>query len=194
MNWKNSGRCALKTWSRPRGISADEALPDSAGKVHKRAGILRLRIIAVGGKMPGWVDAAVDEYARRLPRELSLEWVNVALGKRPKSGGITRAVAEEGKAILRAVAERDTVIALDVKGKGWTTEQLAENLFVWQASGSHYSLLIGGPDGLSEDCTQRASIRWSLSPLTLPHPLVRVLLAEQLYRAWSINAGHPYHK
>ncbi|MEH6544660.1 MAG: 23S rRNA (pseudouridine(1915)-N(3))-methyltransferase RlmH [Porticoccaceae bacterium] len=155
---------------------------------------MRIRVIAVGGKMPDWVSTPVKEYSRRLPRELALEWIEVPLGKRHKGGGSAQAIAEESKALLRAVAERDTVIALDVRGKAWTTEQLAGELAGWQASGDHYSILIGGPDGLSDDCYQRARLRWSLSPLTLPHPLVRVLLAEQLYRAWSINAGHPYHK
>lgn len=155
---------------------------------------MRIRVIAVGGKMPDWVSTPVKEYSRRLPRELALEWIEVPLGKRHKGSGSAQAIAEESKALLRAVSERDTVIALDVRGKAWTTEQLAGELADWQASGDHYSILIGGPDGLSDDCYQRARLRWSLSPLTLPHPLVRVLLAEQLYRAWSINAGHPYHK
>ncbi len=144
--------------------------------------------------MPDWVKTAVAEYSRRLPRELALKWVEVPLGKRRKGSDLAQAVAEESKVLLKAIPEYDRVIALDVGGKSWSTEQLAEELRKWQASGDNYSVMIGGPNGLAEDCYQRADLRWSLSPLTLPHPLVRVLLAEQLYRAWSINAGHPYHK
>ena len=96
--------------------------------------------------------------------------------------------------MLKAIGERDQVIALEVQGKSWSTGDLAVNLQHWQGSGDNVSLLVGGPDGLAPTCLARADSRWSLSPLTLPHPLVRVLLAEQLYRAWSINAGHPYHR
>ena len=94
----------------------------------------------------------------------------------------------------KTLPEGDRVIALDVRGSAWSTEQLAEELSDWQMAGTNVSLLIGGPDGLSRDCLQRARQRWSLSALTLPHPLVRVVLAEQLYRAWTITAGHPYHR
>ena len=96
--------------------------------------------------------------------------------------------------ILKRVPEGDRVIALDVAGKRLSTESLARELQSWQLSGCNYSLLIGGPDGLSPECLSRASQRWSLSDLTLPHPLVRVLLAEQLYRAWTITVNHPYHR
>ncbi len=100
----------------------------------------------------------------------------------------------EKKKILAAVAPADKVIALDVRGKSWSTEQLAQQLKDWQMSGDNYSILIGGPDGLSPACLARADLCWSLSDLTLPHPLVRVLLAEQLYRAWTITVNHPYHR
>jgi 23S rRNA (pseudouridine1915-N3)-methyltransferase len=96
--------------------------------------------------------------------------------------------------MLAAIGKGDGVIALDVLGKAWSTEHLAEQIKSWQMSGRNMSLLIGGPDGLSEACLQRAEQRWSLSALTFPHPLVRVILAEQLYRAWSINNNHPYHR
>ena len=96
--------------------------------------------------------------------------------------------------MLKAIPDGDKVIALDVKGKSWSTEELAQQLGDWQMSGDNYSLLIGGPDGLSPQCLARAGCRWSLSNLTLPHPLVRVLLAEQLYRAWTITVNHPYHR
>ncbi len=96
--------------------------------------------------------------------------------------------------MLRAIAQGEGVIALDERGKSWDTLALADQMRGWLAGGRHYNLLIGGPDGLAPDCLARAEQRWSLSPLTLPHPLVRVVLIEQLYRAWSVTAGHPYHR
>lgn len=96
--------------------------------------------------------------------------------------------------MLAAISDRDRVVALDVKGKPWSTEQLASHLRDWQLGGDNISLLVGGPDGLAEECLARADQRWSLSALTLPHPLVRIVLAEQLYRAWTINNNHPYHR
>ena len=94
----------------------------------------------------------------------------------------------------RAVPDTHLIIALDVQGQSWSTEKLSQQLEHWLAGGRHLSLLVGGPDGLADQCMQRAEQRWSLSPLTLPHPLVRILVAEQLYRAWSILSGHPYHR
>lgn len=144
--------------------------------------------------MPKWVEQGVDEYCKRLPPELKLEVKEIALGKRGKGADIRRAIASEGQQMLAAIGDRDRVVALDVKGKPWSTEQLASNLADWQLGGSNISLLVGGPDGLAEECLQRADQRWSLSALTLPHPLVRIVLAEQLYRAWTINNNHPYHR
>ena len=155
---------------------------------------MRLKIIAVGTKMPAWVEQGYGEYAKRLPPELKLEVVELALGQRGKGADLKRAIAKEGEAMMKAIDPRDHVIALDVKGKPWNTEQLADKLREWQGSGDNFSLLVGGPDGLAPECLMRANSRWSLSNLTLPHPLVRILLAEQIYRAWSINAGHPYHR
>jgi len=155
---------------------------------------VRLRIIAVGTKMPGWVEQGYQEYAKRLPPELKLEMVELGLGHRGKGADLKRAIAKEGAAMLKAIAPQDHVVALDVKGKPWSTEQLAGQLNTWQGSGNNFSLLIGGPDGIAPECLSRANSRWSLSNLTLPHPLVRILVAEQLYRAWSITVGHPYHK
>lgn len=155
---------------------------------------MKLKIIAAGGKMPGWVQQGYNEYAKRLPQEISLEVIEVPLGYRAKGQPAVKAIAAEGQAMLKQVSPADRVVALEVRGKAWDTEQLAEQLSGWQLSGNNCCLLIGGPDGLSAECLSRADQRWSLSPLTLPHPLVRVVLAEQIYRAWSINAGHPYHK
>lgn len=155
---------------------------------------MRVSLIAVGTRMPAWVEAGVNEYRKRLPPELQLDIREIALAKRGKNADIARAMQQEGSAMLAAIAPRDVVIALDVQGKSIGTEQLAARLAQWQLSGDNFSLLVGGPDGLAPECLERARERWSLSALTLPHPLVRVLIAEQLYRAWSINNNHPYHR
>ena len=155
---------------------------------------MRLRIIAIGTKMPDWVEAGCNEYLKRLPSELNLEIVELPLGQRGKGADINRTIQREGEAMLKAIGEHDHVIALDVLGKPWSTEQLADKLQDWQLSGDNFSLLVGGPDGLAPECLKRANSKWSLSALTLPHPLVRILLVEQIYRAGTINAGHPYHR
>ncbi|MFA5631642.1 MAG: 23S rRNA (pseudouridine(1915)-N(3))-methyltransferase RlmH [Porticoccaceae bacterium] len=155
---------------------------------------MRLRILAVGTRMPSWVTEGFTEYARRMPPEMRIELVELPLGPRAKNQPMDRAIAREGEAMLKAIGNDEGVIALDVPGKPWSTEQLARQLVQWRDSGRNYCFLIGGPDGLAPPCLARADQSWSLSPLTLPHPLVRILLAEQLYRAWTLNAGHPYHK
>lgn len=155
---------------------------------------MRISIVTIGTRMPAWVEQGVAEYTRRMPRELGLEWKELPLAQRGKSNSPEQLRAREGEQILRAVPAGDRVIALDVRGKSLSTPQLARQLADWQMSGDNFSLLIGGPDGLSEACLQRAERRWSLSDLTLPHPLVRILLAEQLYRAWTITVNHPYHR
>lgn len=144
--------------------------------------------------MPRWVEQGYEEYARRFPREFSVEMAELPLGQRSKNSPVQKAIAREGEQMMSAIPSGSKVIALDVTGKPWSTEMLASRLADWQMEGSTYSLLIGGPDGLAPSCLARSEIRWSLSPLTLPHPLVRVLLIEQLYRAWTILQNHPYHK
>ena len=144
--------------------------------------------------MPDWVQAGYGEYAKRLPRECALELKEIPLAQRGKNADITRAIEKESEAILAAIPLQERVIALDVLGKPQTTDSLADSLRNWQMQGGNTSLLIGGPDGLSADCLTRADHRWSLSGLTLPHPLVRIVLAEQLYRAWSLLNNHPYHR
>lgn len=155
---------------------------------------MRLRLICVGHKMPGWVTEGFQEYARRMPRELPLELAEVAMPHRGKNPDVSRLMQQESRALLGAAGERDRVVALEVGGKAWSTEALAEQLEGWQLDGRDVSFLVGGPDGLHASCRERADQHWSLSPLTLPHPLVRILLAEQLYRAWSITRNHPYHR
>ncbi|WP_286236762.1 23S rRNA (pseudouridine(1915)-N(3))-methyltransferase RlmH [Neptuniibacter halophilus] len=155
---------------------------------------MKVRIIAVGGKMPAWVNQGYAEYAKRLPADFQLELVEIPLGHRGKGSDPARAMRQEGDQMLAAIPKGDRVIALEVLGKNWSTGQLAEKVEAWRMDGYNISLLIGGPDGLDPRCSSMADQKWSLSALTLPHPLVRVLLAEQLYRAWTVIQGHPYHK
>ncbi len=155
---------------------------------------MRFKIIAVGTKMPSWVEEGYKDYAKRLPRDFTVEMVELGLGPRGKNASLAKAIAKEGEQMLAAIPKGDKVIALDVLGKPWSTEKLASNLANWSMENSNYSLLIGGPDGLAPECLARADAKWSMSALTLPHPLVRIVLIEQLYRAWSILKNHPYHK
>lgn len=155
---------------------------------------MRIRIIAVGTKMPDWVEQGYAEYAKRMPRECVVEMVELPLAQRTKNTDISKAMEKEGEAMLAAIGKGEQVIVLDVKGRPWSTEQLAENVASWKMSGTNYCLLIGGPDGLAPACLAMASAKWSLSPLTLPHPLVRIVVIEQLYRACTILQNHPYHK
>lgn len=144
--------------------------------------------------MPSWVEDATAEYLKRMPPELQIVFKEVPLAKRGRDNNPEVACHREGEQVLAAIAPGDQVVALEVGGKSWDTPQLARQLETWQMSGTNYSLLVGGPDGLAEECLDRAQQMWSLSPLTLPHPLVRVVLAEQLYRAWTIINNHPYHR
>ncbi len=155
---------------------------------------MRIHLISVGNRVPRWVEEGYGEYAKRMPRECAIRLVEIAPGRRGKGMDPQRAVAEEGERMLRAVPKGVRVIALDVHGKSWSTEQLSTRLSGWLADGRDMALVVGGPEGLAQSCLERADGRWSLSPLTFPHLLVRVLLAEQLYRAWSLLRGHPYHR
>lgn len=155
---------------------------------------MKLKILAVGSKMPKWVTEGFEEYRKRMPPELVLELIEIPLGKRGKNADVERAIRQEGQAVMELIKKDDRVVALEVNGREWSTEGLAGMLAGWQMEGRDLCFLIGGPDGNAPECQARADAQWSLSKLTLPHPLVRVLLAEQLYRAWSINANHPYHR
>lgn len=155
---------------------------------------MRIHLLAVGTRMPSWVVEGYREYTKRLPRECSLHLVEIPPAKRHKSMTVVQARQQEGQALLAALPKDCKVVALDVRGKPWSTETLAAQLDDWLVSGRDVALLVGGPDGLSDACLERADQRWSLSALTYPHALVRIVLAEQLYRAWTINTGHPYHR
>ena len=153
---------------------------------------MRIRILTISDRQPDWVNQACAEYARRLPKHLAPEIVELPLAKRRDD--IARAKIEEGERLLAALPKSAHVVALDEHGADWTSVQLAEQLQRWQQSGRDLALLIGGPDGLSPAVLAAAPQRWSLSRLTLPHGMVRMLLAEQIYRAHSIIEGHPYHR
>jgi 23S rRNA (pseudouridine1915-N3)-methyltransferase len=152
----------------------------------------RLRILAVGTRMPGWVQAGFEDYRKRLPREWALELREIPLARR--GADAARAVREEGDALLAAIEDGEYVVAMEVTGRALATPDVARALERAREQGQRMAFLVGGPDGLSDACRARAREQWSLSRLTLPHPLVRILLAEQLYRGWSLLAAHPYHR
>lgn len=155
---------------------------------------MHIRLIAVGSRQPGWVASAFDSYARRLPDQWRFRLETIATGSRSGGQDAQQATEAEGQKILRQLKPSEQVIVLDEMGKELSSAELAEKLNDWQNNGRDLSFIIGGPDGISEDCMQRADFRWSLSRLTLPHGLARVLFAEQLYRAWTLTTGHPYHR
>lgn len=152
---------------------------------------MKTRIVAVGERMPAWVAAGFAEYQKRLSRELPLELIEI----KPRGSDRDPAHAKdaEGEALLSAARDMH-VIALDTRGETWSSERLAQQLSKWRMSGRDTAFLIGGADGHSENVLQRADQRWSLGPLTLPHMLVRLIVAEQLYRAAMIVVRHPYHR
>lgn len=151
---------------------------------------MRACLIAVGERMPAWVQQGFAEYAKRLSRELPLELIEVAA----KSRDPARAMSEEGAALLAAIPKGAHVVALDGRGKAWSSEELAQQLARWRMQGKDLAFLIGGADGLASTVLDRADQKWSLGPATLPHPLVRIVAIEQVYRAASLLANHPYHR
>jgi 23S rRNA (pseudouridine1915-N3)-methyltransferase len=153
-----------------------------------------IRLIAVGNKMPDWVEEGYQEYAKRLPPGYTLKLIEITPEKRTKQAAITRIMEKEGERMLAEIQPGNFVIALDVLGQTWSTEQLAKSMRIWHSENRTVDLLVGGPDGLAPKCLEKAQLKWSLSALTLPHPLVRIIAAEQLYRAWSILNSHPYHR
>lgn len=155
---------------------------------------MKLQLIAVGTRMPDWVEAGFADFARRLPRDCRLELLAVAAADRRNGKDPEHWRENEADRLLAAVGKDMRLIALDVIGRGLSTEGLADSLRDWRRDGRDVGLLVGGPDGLSPRCLAAAEMRWSLSPLTLPHALVRVVVAEQIYRAWTLMTGHPYHR
>ncbi|WAJ70621.1 23S rRNA (pseudouridine(1915)-N(3))-methyltransferase RlmH [Catenovulum adriaticum] len=155
---------------------------------------MKLQLIAVGQKMPAWVEQGFSEYQKRFVRDFSLELIEIPAGKRGKNADVKRILEKEGELMLAAVGKGHRVVTLEVTGKAWTSPQLAQQMQNWQLDGRDVSLLVGGPEGLSPACIAASEQKWSLSALTLPHPMVRIIIAESLYRGWSINQNHPYHR
>jgi len=153
---------------------------------------MRLHVIAVGKRQPPWAEQACGEYARRIRGDCSLQIRPVAASRRSARDTAGR-VREEGQALLSAVPGAALIVALDVSGEGWSTEGLARRFEQWRGNQRDVAFLIGGADGLAQQCRDAARHCWSLSALTLPHALARVVAVEQLYRAWSLVHGHPYH-
>jgi 23S rRNA (pseudouridine1915-N3)-methyltransferase len=155
---------------------------------------MKCRLIAAGTRLPDWVNTGFREYQKRLRTPLVLELQEIAVATRRAGENLQRAIAREGADMLAALKADDYVVALEVAAESMSTEQLSAWLALRMRAGRPLALLIGGPDGLAQSCRERADQSWSLSPLTLPHALVRVVVAEQLYRAMSLLAGHPYHR
>jgi 23S rRNA (pseudouridine1915-N3)-methyltransferase len=155
---------------------------------------MRIQIIAVGDRMPAWVEAGVLDYQRRLSGTLRLEWRPIAPARAALRPAPERVRADEATRILRAIPDRARVVALDERGEPWSTRELAHHIETWMQQSPEVVWLVGGAEGLAPECLARADAHWSLSRLTLPHALVRVLLAEQLYRAETLLKGHPYHR
>jgi 23S rRNA (pseudouridine1915-N3)-methyltransferase len=155
---------------------------------------MHINLIATGTQMPDWVKLGYEEYAKRLPKEYHFNLIEIPTKKRYKSTNITQLIEQESQQLLAAVPQNGYIIALDRMGKTFDSQILAKKLKIWQEESLCVNFLVGGPEGLSIACRQQAHSIWSLSNLTLPHPLVRVIVAEQLFRAYTILIHHPYHR
>lgn len=155
---------------------------------------MHIRLLAVGDRQPTWVDDAFENYSGRFPREWKFRIDSISTVRRSKNNKSQDARNTEGEQLLARIKLDQQVVLLDEKGSQFSSQKLAKCLADWQADGRDLCFVIGGPDGVSDACRQRADIQWSLSKLTLPHGLARVLFAEQMYRAWSLQNGHPYHR
>lgn len=155
---------------------------------------MHIRLLAVGDRQPGWVDDAFSNYTGRFPRDWKFRLDCLPTARRSKNQQSRQAMAAEGEQILSRIKPGEQVVLLDERGKQMSSQELAGQLADWQSDGRDLCFVIGGPDGVAQECRQRADSCWSLSKLTLPHGLARVLFAEQLFRAWSLQTGHPYHR
>ena len=156
--------------------------------------MLRLSLITASNRQPEWIELGAEDYAKRLRGRCTLELKSVPFERRTATTPAERAIQDEGERMLAAIPTGAHVVALLEKGKPWSTKELAAKLEQWMQRGAPVCFLVGGPDGLSPTCVARANETWSLSNLTLPHGLVRVVVAEALYRAWSLLENHPYHR
>jgi 23S rRNA (pseudouridine1915-N3)-methyltransferase len=154
---------------------------------------MHIHLLAVGARAAAWVEAGFKDYVRRLPSEWGFNLIRIPVSKRPSARSSQR-VEEEGRRIVAALPKNAYLVALHEQGRPWGTDELTARLSAWLQSGRDLALMIGGPDGLARVCLERADECWSLSRLTLPHALVRVIVAEQLYRASTLMRGHPYHR
>ena len=155
---------------------------------------MRIKLLAVGTKMPKWVETGYQEYAQRMPNLCALDLIEIQAKKRGKNADTSRILRDEAIALQDAVPKGAFTIALDRKGKHISTEDLAGHLQTWIDDSQDVAIMIGGPEGIAPEFLTTVSTKWSLSAMTFAHPVVRVMLAEQLYRAWSINANLPYHR
>ncbi len=155
---------------------------------------MHIRLLAVGDRQPSWVDTAFAEYTARLPRPWQFRLETIAIADRRKAATPARAKAAEADKLLAKLKPAEQVILLDETGRQFTSRELSKRVGDWQAAGADIAFIIGGPDGVSDEVFRRANMTWSLSSLPLHHGLARVLFAEQLYRAWSLMTGHPYHR
>ena len=155
---------------------------------------MHIRLIAVGERQPVWVDEAFAIYTKRFPPAWKFRLDTIPTARRGKNEAPRQAREAEGRAVLSRLRPGELIVLLDERGKQMTSRQLAERLQTWQADGRDLCFIIGGPDGVSGECRDQASVTWSLSNLTLPHGLARVTFAEAIYRAWSLQLGHPYHR
>jgi 23S rRNA (pseudouridine1915-N3)-methyltransferase len=153
---------------------------------------VKIRLLCVGNRVPPWVADGYEFFARRLPREQELVLEELPAARR--GADVTRCIEDEGERLLSRVSRDDKVVTLDERGAAWSSTALAQQLAAWRQDGRDVVLLVGGADGLSPRCVARAEQSWSLSAATLPHALVRVIVAEQIYRAWTLLTGHPYHR
>lgn len=155
---------------------------------------MKITLLTIGNRMPQWVEAGYKEYAQRLTGKVQLLLKEIPAEKRTKNSNLKKIFEQESQKLLDAIPQGAHVVALDVTGTAWHTEKLAAQMENWMMSGKDVVMLVGGPEGMTSECLRRADQVWSLSALTFPHPLVRVIMAEQLYRAWSITENHPYHR
>lgn len=158
---------------------------------------MKIRILTIGQKIPDWVYTGFEDYFKRIQPFVQTQLIELPMAKRGKNDSVSdiyKYCLQEGNLILQTLKPQEQLIALEVGGRNLTTEKLATTMQVWMQDGHDIALAIGGPDGLSDEVRQKAKWHWSLSDLTLPHPLVRIILIEQLYRAMSINNNHPYHR